>query len=95
MIRNNSYDWNNEYPLIRVTYYDHCWLDNKDIEKIKEKAKPYILEEFGYLLKETAEYYVICRSISFDGEKKLWEFDHSFVVLKTTLVKPIQYYIKC
>lgn len=84
---NVDYDWNNKYPLVRVTYYDHCWVIEEEPERILKKAKPYFLHELGYLLDENDKYIVLCSSMAFSGERQQWNFSGSCVILKSDIYK--------
>ncbi len=84
---NPDYDWCNDFPIIRVLYYDHCWVEKDTPERVLEKSVPIFLHEMGYLLKETDTYLVMCKNMVFDSQHKQWQFDGTFVVMKAELKK--------
>ncbi len=82
-----NFDWSKQFPLYRISYYDHCWIDEKNPENVSSRAKPYLLQELGYIIKEEKNYYVLCHAMSFSGEKNKWEFDKVSVIMKSNLYK--------
>ena len=85
----------NKLPIVRITYYDHCWLkEGQKLEDIKKKGKPAIIFEFGYLIKETNNCYIIGNGLDYIGESNDWSFPSSTVIMKSNVIKVEKLYIK-
>ena len=58
-------------PIIYIKWRDHCWVSG-DVKKLPDirQAKPYFIEEIGFLISEDKEKVVYCQQISegFDGK---------------------------
>lgn len=75
-----------DHKIMKITYYDHCWLnDRQSLEEIKENSKPFVIQEFGYLIKETDKY-VVLSSVSYRGETNNWELTGGTVIMKTNII---------
>lgn len=73
------------FPIIYVKYHDHCWLDAKEIKKIRD-ATPYIIEETGFLLHETPKYITLARERSTDGEKHRTSYDSVTIIMRSDIL---------
>lgn len=73
------------FPIAYVKYYDHCWLRSKELEEIRN-AKPYVVEETGFLLKETPDYITLAKERSTDGEQGKTTFDDVTILMRSDIV---------
>ena len=74
------------YPIVNVLWEDHVaysgsWANEKIILK-KLGSSPHLIENVGYLLKETPEYLYLTDSVGCTGE-----LGHSWKLLKKVVVK--------
>ena len=73
------------FPIVYVKYHDHCWLDAKEIQKIRD-ATPYVIEETGFLLHETPKYITLARERSTDGEKHRTSYDSVTIIMRSDIL---------
>lgn len=75
-----------EFPIVYVKYHDHCWLEAKDIEKIGV-AKPYVVEETGFLLVESPTFITLAKERSTDGEKGKVQYDDVTIIMRSDILE--------
>lgn len=75
-----------EFPIVYVKYHDHCWLEAKELEKI-HVAKPYVVEETGFLLTETEKYITLAKERSTDGEKNKTQYDDVTIIMRSDILE--------
>ena len=77
-------------PIIYIKWKDHCWISG-DVQKIPDikNAKPYFVEEIGFLISEDKEKVVYCQCITegFDGKRNNVDYDNAIIVLKTDVIE--------
>ena len=74
-----------DFPVAYVKYHDHCWLEAKELEKIKV-AKPYVVEETGFLLAESPKYITLAKERSTDGEKGRVQYDDVTIIMRSDIL---------
>jgi hypothetical protein len=74
-----------DFPILYVKYHDHCWLEAKELKKI-EVAKPFVVEETGFLLTETEKYVTLAKERSVDGEKGKVQYDDVTIIMKSDIL---------
>jgi hypothetical protein len=74
-----------EFPIVYVKYHDHCWLEAKELKKI-EVAKPFVVEETGFLLTETEKYVTLAKERSTDGEKGKVQYDDVTIIMRSDIL---------
>ena len=74
-----------DFPLVYVKYHDHCWLEAKELKKI-EVAKPYVVEETGFLLLENEKYITLAKERSTDGEKGKTQYDDVTIIMRSDIL---------
>ena len=74
-----------EFPIVYVKYHDHCWLEAKELEKINV-AKPFVVEETGFLLLETEKYITLAKERSTDGEKGKTQYDDVTIIMRSDIL---------
>jgi hypothetical protein len=75
-----------DFPIVYVRYHDHCWLEAKELEKISV-AKPYVVEETGFLLLETDKYITLAKERSTDGEKGKTQYDDVTIIMRSDILE--------
>lgn len=75
-----------KFPICYVKYHDHCWLEAKDLEKI-QVAKPFVVEESGFLLSEHAKYVTLAKERSTDGEKGKVQYDSVTIIMRSDILE--------
>jgi hypothetical protein len=75
-----------KFPLVDVKYPAHCWLAAKELAKI-EIAKPYVVEETGFLLQETAKFITLAKERSTDGEKGRTEYGAVTIIMRSDILE--------
>ena len=75
-----------KFPLVYVKYHDHGWLDAKELEKI-QVAKPYVVEETGFLLQETPKFITLAKERSTDGEKGRTEYGAVTIIMRSDILE--------
>lgn len=75
-----------KFALVYVKYHDHCWLEAKELKKI-EVAKPYVVEETGFLLMENPKFITIAKERSTDGEKGRVEYSAVTIIMRSDILK--------
>ncbi|HVL47422.1 MAG TPA: hypothetical protein VM889_02595 [Candidatus Thermoplasmatota archaeon] len=73
------------FPLAYVKYHDHCWLESKDLKSIA-KAKPYVIEESGFLLQETPRFITLAKQRSKDGEKGRTQYEDVTIIMRSDIL---------
>ncbi|MEK6877963.1 MAG: hypothetical protein AABY22_00065 [Nanoarchaeota archaeon] len=77
-------------PIIYIKWRDHCWISG-NVQKIPDikNAKPYFMEEVGFLISEDKEkiVYSQCITEGFDGKKNNIDYDNVIIVLKTDVIE--------
>ncbi len=73
------------FPVAYVKYHDHCWLEARDLEKI-EVAKPFVVEETGFLLVERDDYVTLAKERSTDGEKGKVQYDSVTIIMRSDIL---------
>ena len=74
------------FPIVYVKYHDHCWLEAKELKKI-EIAKPYVVEEAGFLLVENPKYITLAKERSTDGEKGKTQYDDVTIIMRSDILE--------
>lgn len=75
-----------DFPIVYVKYHDHCWLEAKELEKINV-AKPFVVEETGFLLTETEKYITMAKERSTDGEKGKTQYDDVTIIMRSDILE--------
>ena len=75
-----------KFPVAYVRYHDHCWLEAKELEKI-QVAKPYVVEEAGFLLSETPKFITLAKERSTDGEKGKVQYDDVTIIMRSDILE--------
>lgn len=75
-----------EFPIVYVKYHDHCWLEAKDLAKI-DVAKPYVVEETGFLLVENPKFITLAKERSTDGEKGKVQYDDVTIIMRSDILE--------
>lgn len=75
-----------DFPIVYVKYHDHCWLEAKDLKKIAV-AKPYVVEETGFLLVETEKFVTLAKERSTDGEKGKVQYDDVTIIMRSDILE--------
>jgi hypothetical protein len=75
-----------EFPIAYVKYHDHCWLKAKELEKI-QVAKPFVVEETGFLLAETPKYITLAKERSTDGEEEKVQYDDVTIIMRSDILE--------
>lgn len=75
-----------EFPIVYVKYHDHCWLEAKELQKI-QVAKPFVVEETGFLLAESPAYITMAKERSVDGEKGKVQYDDVTIIMKSDILE--------
>jgi hypothetical protein len=74
-----------DFPIVYVKYHDHCWLEAKELKKI-EVAKPFVVEETGFLLTQTDKFVTLAKERSTDGEKGKVQYDDVTIIMKSDIL---------
>jgi hypothetical protein len=74
-----------DFPICYVKYHDHCWLEAKELAKI-QVAKPFVVEETGFLLSETPKYITLAKERSTDGEKGKTQYDDVTIIMRSDIL---------
>lgn len=74
-----------DFPICYVKYHDHCWLEAKELEKI-QVAKPYVVEETGFLLAESPKFITLAKERSTDGEKGKVQYDDVTIIMRSDIL---------
>lgn len=74
-----------EFPIVYVKYHDHCWLEAKELSKI-EVAKPFVVEETGFLLVENPKFITLAKERSTDGEKGKVQYDDVTIIMRSDIL---------
>ena len=74
-----------DFPVCYVKYHDHCWLEAKELEKI-QVAKPYVVEEAGFLLAESPKFITLAKERSTDGEKGKVQYDDVTIIMRSDIL---------
>lgn len=75
-----------DFPIAYVRYHDHCWLEAKELEKI-QVAKPYVVEETGFLLAESDRFITLAKERSIDGEKGKVQYDDVTIIMRSDILE--------
>jgi hypothetical protein len=75
-----------DFPLVYVKFHDHCWLEAKDLKKINV-AKPYVIEETGFLLREDPKFITVAKERSTDGEKGKTSYDDVTIIMRSDILE--------
>ena len=75
-----------EFPIVYVRYHDHCWLEAKELKKI-HVARPYVVEETGFLLVENEKYITLAKERSTDGEKGKTQYDDVTIIMRSDILE--------
>jgi hypothetical protein len=70
---------------VYVKYHDHCWLEAKELQKI-QVAKPFVVEETGFLLAETDAFITLAKERSTDGEKGKTQYDDVTIIMRSDIL---------
>ena len=73
------------FPVVYVMYHDHCWLEAKELKKI-QVAKPYVVEETGFLLAQTEKFITLAKERSTDGEKGKVQYDDVTIIMRSDIL---------
>ncbi len=79
-----------KFPIVYVKYHDHCWLEARELKKI-EVAKPFVVEETGFLLTETEKFITLAKERSTDGEKGKVQYDDVTIIMKSDILELERY----
>lgn len=74
-----------DFPIVYVKYHDHCWLEAKELAKI-QVAKPFVVEETGFLLADTEKYITLAKERSTDGEKGKTQYDDVTIIMRSDIL---------
>lgn len=74
-----------EFPVAYVKYHDHCWIESKSITSIR-RAKPYVVEETGFLLHEDPRYVTLAKERSTDGERGRTTYDDVTIIMRSDIL---------
>ncbi|MFA5862591.1 MAG: hypothetical protein WDA16_12945 [Candidatus Thermoplasmatota archaeon] len=74
-----------EFPIVYVKYHDHCWLEAKELKKIRV-AKPFVVEETGFLLTESPKFITLAKERSTDGEKGKVQYDDVTIIMRSDIL---------
>ena len=74
-----------EFPIVYVKYHDHCWLEAKELKKI-QVAKPFVVEETGFLLSEADKFITLAKERSTDGEKGKVQYDDVTIIMRSDIL---------
>lgn len=74
-----------EFPIAYVKYHDHCWLEAKELSKI-QVAKPFVVEETGFLLMENPKFITLAKERSTDGEKGKTQYDDVTIIMRSDIL---------
>ncbi|HLE95811.1 MAG TPA: hypothetical protein VI997_00440 [Candidatus Thermoplasmatota archaeon] len=74
------------FPIAYVRYHDHCWLDARELEKIKV-AKPVVVEETGFLLHETPKFITLARERATDGERGRTTYESVTILMRSDILE--------
>ncbi|HEX2021784.1 MAG TPA: hypothetical protein VHH36_03675 [Candidatus Thermoplasmatota archaeon] len=74
-----------EFPIVYVKYHDHCWLEAKELKKI-QVAKPFVVEETGFLLAEAEKFITLAKERSTDGEKGKVQYDDVTIIMRSDVL---------
>lgn len=74
------------FPIVYVKYHDHCWLEAKELKKI-DVAKPFVVEETGFLLVENSKFITIAKERSTDGEKGKTQYDDVTIIMRSDILE--------
>ena len=74
-----------EFPIVYVKYHDHCWLEAKELAKI-QVAKPFVVEETGFLLAEADKFITLAKERSTDGEKGKTQYDDVTIIMRSDIL---------
>ena len=75
-----------EFPIVYVKYHDHCWLEAKELSKI-DVARPYVVEETGFLLVENEKFITLAKERSTDGEKGKTQYDDVTIIMRSDILE--------
>ena len=75
-----------EFPIVYVKYHDHCWLEAKELQKI-QVAKPFVVEECGFLLADSEKYITMAKERSIDGEKGKVQYDDVTIIMRSDILE--------
>lgn len=75
-----------EFPIVYVKFHDHCWLEAKELKKI-HVAKPYVVEETGFLLMENERFITVAKERSTDGEKGKTQYDDVTIIMRSDILE--------
>ena len=73
------------FPIVYVKYHDHCWLEAKELKKI-QVAKPFVVEETGFLLAESPKFITLAKERSTDGEKGKTQYDDVTIIMRSDIL---------
>jgi hypothetical protein len=68
-----------------VKYHDHAWLDAKELRKIRV-ARPFVVEETGFLLAQTPRFITLAKERSTDGEKGKTQYDDVTIIMRSDIL---------
>jgi hypothetical protein len=74
-----------EFPIAYVKYHDHCWLRAKELEKI-QVAKPFVVEETGFLLAQAPRFITLAKEKSTDGEEGKVQYDDVTIIMRSDIL---------
>lgn len=74
------------FPIVYVKYHDHCWLEAKELSKI-HVAKPFVVEETGFLLVENEKFITLAKERSTDGEKGKVQYDDVTIIMRSDILE--------
>jgi hypothetical protein len=75
-----------DFPIVYVKYHDHCWLEAKELAKI-QVAKPFVVEETGFLLADTEKFITLAKERSTDGEKGKTQYDDVTIIMRSDILE--------
>lgn len=75
-----------EFPIVYVKYHDHCWLEAKELNKI-QVAKPFVVEECGFLLADSEKFITMAKERSIDGEKGKVQYDDVTIIMRSDILE--------
>lgn len=75
-----------KFPLAYVKFHDHCWVEAKDLKKIGV-AKPFVIEEVGFVLVENPKFITIAKERSTDGERGKTQYDDVTIIMRSDILE--------